>query len=203
MFCFYLCLVFCLPSSVERRESDAARWCISDPSTCRCSLPESSPFAARAPPPWTHCGVTKYELYILQHTLFRVETLGAAEPVRILDDAPVDPLLQDLKVRDAGCFGEVQTQLLSLTVTGVIEGSVMEKAQRGPSHTLSFVHGGRCEHNRKHHLTKYLFYNRWDSTLIRHFQSVQCCLCSALVNLDPVWCAKFSYKVGQITFQSN
>lgn len=32
---------------------------------------------------------------------------GEMIPVRILDDAPVDPFLQDFKVRDAGCFGEV------------------------------------------------------------------------------------------------
>ena len=33
-------------------------------------------------------------------------------PVRVFDDAPVDPLLQDFEVGDAGGFGEVQAQLL-------------------------------------------------------------------------------------------
>lgn len=61
-------------------------------------------------------------------------------PVWILNDAPVDPLLQDFKVRDAGCFSQIQTQLLGLAVTSVVEGSVMEKAQRRPTHTLSFVY---------------------------------------------------------------
>lgn len=74
-------------------------------------------------------------------TTFYIEvcTLGEAEPVRILDDASVDPLLQDLKVWDTGCFGEVETQLLSLAVTSVVESPVMEKAQCGPTHTFSFV----------------------------------------------------------------
>lgn len=66
-------------------------------------------------------------------------------PVRVLDDAPVDPLLQYFKVRDAGCFSEVETQLLSLAVAGVVEGSVMKKTQCRPAHTFSFVHRGRCE----------------------------------------------------------
>lgn len=48
-----------------------------------------------------------------------------APPVRVLDDAPVDPLLQDFKVWDTGGFGEIETQLLSLAVTCVVEGSVM------------------------------------------------------------------------------
>lgn len=54
---------------------------------------------------------------------------GEIRPVRILDDAPVDPFLQDFKVRDAGCFGEVETQLLSLAVPCVVKGSVVEEAQ--------------------------------------------------------------------------
>lgn len=56
-------------------------------------------------------------------------SLGEIIPVRILDDAPVDPFLQDFKVRDAGCFSEVETQLLSLTVPCVIKGSVVEETQ--------------------------------------------------------------------------
>lgn len=68
-------------------------------------------------------------------------------PVWIFDDAPVDPLLQDFKVRDAGCFSEVETQLLGLAVTGVVEGSIVKKTQRRPAHTLPFVHRGRCKNN--------------------------------------------------------
>lgn len=64
-------------------------------------------------------------------------------PVRILDDASVDPLLQYFKVRDAGCFGEVETQLLSLAVAGEVEGSIVKETQCRPTRTLSFVHRGR------------------------------------------------------------
>lgn len=64
-------------------------------------------------------------------------------PVGILDDAPVDPFLQDFKVRDAGCFSEVEAQLLSLAVPRVVEGSVMKKTQSRPTHTLSFIHRRR------------------------------------------------------------
>lgn len=67
-----------------------------------------------------------------------------APPVWVLNDAPVDPLLQDFKVWDTGCLCEIETQLLSLAVTCVVEGPVMKKTQCRPAHTLSFVHGGRC-----------------------------------------------------------
>lgn len=70
------------------------------------------------------------------------------EPVWILDDASVNPLLQDFKVRDTGRFSEVEAQLLSLAVTCVVEGPVMEEAQGCSTHTLSFVHRGRCENGR-------------------------------------------------------
>lgn len=59
--------------------------------------------------------------------VFKFEASLQTAPVRVLDDAPVDPLLQYFKVRDAGCFGEVETQLLSLAVSGVVEGSIMKK----------------------------------------------------------------------------
>ncbi len=78
----------------------------------------------------------------------RLVILSLTVPVRILDDAPVDPLLQDFEVRDTGCFGEVQAELLSLAVTREVEGSVMKKTQSRPTHTLSFIHRGCCENSR-------------------------------------------------------
>lgn len=72
-----------------------------------------------------------------------------APPIWVLNDAPVDPLLQDFKVWDTGCLCEIETQLLSLAVACVVEGSVVKKTQRRPAHTLSFVHGGRCSRSKK------------------------------------------------------
>lgn len=70
--------------------------------------------------------------------------LSLSVPVWILDDAPVDPLLKDFKIRDTGGFSEVETQLLSLAVTGVVKGSIVKETQCRPAHTLSFVHRGCC-----------------------------------------------------------
>lgn len=65
-------------------------------------------------------------------------------PVWVVNDASVDPLLQDLKVRSAGRLGQIEAQLLRLAVPCVVEAPIMEKAQRRPANTLAFIHGGGC-----------------------------------------------------------
>lgn len=60
-------------------------------------------------------------------------------PVWIIDDASIDPLLQDLKVRDTGSLGQVEAQLLGLAVPCVVERLVMEQAESRPSCALTFV----------------------------------------------------------------
>jgi len=74
----------------------------------------------------------------------RKEEEEEAVPVGVLDDAPVDPLLQDLEVGQAGGLGEVEAQLLGLRVARVVEGPLVQEAQRGAAHALAFVHRRRC-----------------------------------------------------------
>ena len=77
-------------------------------------------------------------------------------PVRVLDDASIDPFLQYLKVRDTSCFREVEAQFLGLTVSSVVEGTIVKEAQRRPTHAVSFVHRGGFE-KQNMQPTDYLF----------------------------------------------
>lgn len=61
-------------------------------------------------------------------------------PVWVVNNAPVDPLLQDLKVGCTGRLGQIEAQFLCLAVPCVVEAPIMEKAQRQSAHTLTFIH---------------------------------------------------------------
>lgn len=71
--------------------------------------------------------------------------LPPALPVRVVDDAPVDPLLQNLEVGHAGGLGEVQAQLLRLAVARVVDTPVVKKAQGRAPDTLAFIYRGGCK----------------------------------------------------------
>lgn len=64
---------------------------------------------------------------------------GHILPVWVFNDAPIDPLLKYFKVGDAGCFGQIEAELLSLAVSGVIEGTIMKQAEGRAAHTLTLV----------------------------------------------------------------
>lgn len=62
-------------------------------------------------------------------------------PVWIFNDAPIDPLLKYFKVGNTGCFGQIEAELLSLAVSGVIECAIMKQAEGRATHTLTLVNG--------------------------------------------------------------
>ena len=79
------------------------------------------------------------------HTTEGAEEPPPSPPVRVIDDPPVNPLLQDLKVGRAGSLGQVEAELLCLAVTRVVEAPVVQEAQGGSPDTFAFIHRGGCE----------------------------------------------------------